>query len=242
VPGDAVATIAIEGRAEVGEVAVVARHQGVGDGAEYRRDGVVVGIGAEPGVEAGLRDETAVHRDDTLVPRSPGEHVVEEIVGAAYPCGHMIDPGTARERRAAQACETGVYRGLLARDGEQRRLPRHRRADPRVRTYVRHRVTIPRSGRVSRRTYAGGVLEEEPAPTRPVDRFARTTAGVMLSASMLGLRDALEGPRDDEPAIVREWAGEPPVPGPLSVRLDPDNPQDSIILVRPWLLRRRGAR
>jgi hypothetical protein len=80
------------------------------------------------------------------------------------------------------------------------------------------------------------VLEEEPAPTRPVDRFARTTAGLVLSASLLGLRDALEGPRADEPAIVQEAPGEPPVPGALSMRLDPDNPSDSIILVRPWLL------
>ena len=80
------------------------------------------------------------------------------------------------------------------------------------------------------------VLEEEPAPIRPIDRFARTTAGMVVSASMLGLRDALEGPRDEQPAIVREWAGEPPVPGALSMRIDPENPSDSIILVRPWLL------
>ncbi|MDQ1532897.1 MAG: hypothetical protein QOF28_658, partial [Actinomycetota bacterium] len=37
------------------------------------------------------------------------------------------------------------------------------------------------------------MLEDEPAPTRPIDRFARTTAGMVLSASMLGLRDVLEG-------------------------------------------------
>jgi hypothetical protein len=90
--------------------------------------------------------------------------------------------------------------------------------------------------------YAGCVLEEEPAPTRPIDKFARTTAGLVISASMLGLRDVLEGPRDDEPAIVREWAGEPPEPGGLSMRLDPENPGDSIILVRPWLLRDRDTR
>jgi hypothetical protein len=85
------------------------------------------------------------------------------------------------------------------------------------------------------------MLEEEPAPPRPVDRFARTTAGVMLSASLLGLRDALEGPRDDEPAIVVEFSGAPPTPGALSVRIDPDNASDSIILVRPWLLSARDA-
>jgi len=80
------------------------------------------------------------------------------------------------------------------------------------------------------------MLEEEPAPPRPVDRFARTTAGLVLQASLLGLRDALEGPRDDQPAIVEEWSGTPPTPGAVSMRLDPDNPADSILLVRPWLL------
>jgi hypothetical protein len=84
------------------------------------------------------------------------------------------------------------------------------------------------------------MLEEEPAPARPVDRIARTTVGLVLSASMLGLRDVLEGPREDRPAIVEERAGEPPVPDGISMRLDPDNVSDSIILVRPWLLRDRG--
>jgi hypothetical protein len=86
------------------------------------------------------------------------------------------------------------------------------------------------------------MLEEEPAPIRPVDRFARTSAGLVLSASMLGLRDVLEGPRDERPAIVEEHKGEPPVPNGISMRLDPDNVSDSIILVRPWLLGRADHR
>ena len=56
---------------------------------------------------------------------------------------------------------------------------------------------------------------------------------------MLGLRDALIGPHEDEPAIVTEFSGAPPVPGALSMRIDPDNASDSIILVRPWLLSNR---
>jgi hypothetical protein len=97
------------------------------------------------------------------------------------------------------------------------------------------------------RAYPDAMLEEEPARPRPVDRFARTSAGLVLSASMLGLRDVLEGPREERPGIVEAHAGEPPVPGGVSMRLDPDNASDSIILVRPWLLRdglrdRAGAR
>ncbi|HEX4491548.1 MAG TPA: hypothetical protein VH914_10115 [Acidimicrobiia bacterium] len=82
------------------------------------------------------------------------------------------------------------------------------------------------------------MLEEEPAPERPVDRFTRTSVGMILRASMLGLRDVLEPPKDEEPAIVEEWSGAPPTPNGISMRLDPDLPSDSIILVRPWLLDR----
>ena len=99
--------------------------------------------------------------------------------------------------------------------------------------------TLSRWSAASTGTYAHAVLEEEPVPTRPLDRFARTTAGLVLSASLLGLRDVLDGPHDDEPAIVQESSGAPPVPGPVSMRLDPDNVSDSIVLVRPWLLSKR---
>jgi hypothetical protein len=91
------------------------------------------------------------------------------------------------------------------------------------------------------RAYASLMLEEEPVPTRPVDRFTRTTAGLILQASLLGLRDALEGPRDDEPAIVVEWSGAPPGPTAVSMRLDPDNPADSIVLLRPSYLPRHES-
>lgn len=76
---------------------------------------------------------------------------------------------------------------------------------------------------------------------RPVDRFARTTAGLVLRASLLGLRDVLEGPHDDEPAIVQESSGAPRGPDAVSMRLDPDNLSDSIVLVRPWLLSQRDV-
>jgi hypothetical protein len=102
-------------------------------------------------------------------------------------------------------------------------------------------TTIARGKTVSTAAYARGVLEEEPAPKRPVDRFARTTAGLVLGASMLGLRDALEGPRDEEVVIVSERAGEPPTPGALSMRIDPENAADSTIVIRPWLLTNRDT-
>lgn len=59
----------------------------------------------------------------------------------------------------------------------------------------------------------------------------------MLAASMRGLNDAIYGPKD-EPAIVIEAAGDPPDPEGLDVHLDPDHPEQSVVVVRPWLLRR----
>lgn len=60
--------------------------------------------------------------------------------------------------------------------------------------------------------------------------------GKILAASMRGLHEAIYGPKD-EPAIVIEAAGDPPDPEGLDVRLDPDHPEQSVVVVRPWLLR-----
>lgn len=57
----------------------------------------------------------------------------------------------------------------------------------------------------------------------------------MLAASMRGLQEAIYGPKD-EPAIVIEAAGDPPDPEGLDVHLDPDHPEQSVVVVRPWLL------
>ena len=72
----------------------------------------------------------------------------------------------------------------------------------------------------------------EPAP---IERFHRTAVGSVLAASLLGLRDVLEPPKDEQPAIVVDYSGDPPFRDPFVLRLDPDNPEDSIVMVRPWL-------
>jgi hypothetical protein len=63
-----------------------------------------------------------------------------------------------------------------------------------------------------------------------------TVAGQFLAASMIGLAEAIYGHRE-EPAIVREAQGEPPDDDPLEVHLDPEHPEESVALIRPWLLR-----
>ena len=76
----------------------------------------------------------------------------------------------------------------------------------------------------------------EPAP---IERFRRTAIGTTLAAGMFGLRDVLEPPKDETPAIVEDWAGGEPFNDPIVLRLDPDHPEDSIVMVRPYLDPRR---
>jgi 4'-phosphopantetheinyl transferase len=71
--------------------------------------------------------------------------------------------------------------------------------------------------------------------SRPIDKFRNTAVGSVLAAGLMGLRDALEPERDDKVAIVQDYAGNPPFKDPIVLRLDPDHPEDSIVMVRPWL-------
>jgi hypothetical protein len=75
----------------------------------------------------------------------------------------------------------------------------------------------------------------EPAP---IERFHRSAIGTALAAGMFGLRDVLEPPKDETPAIVEDWAGGEPFSDPIVLRLDPDHPEDSIVMIRPRLMRR----
>ena len=71
--------------------------------------------------------------------------------------------------------------------------------------------------------------------TRPIDKFRGTAVGSVLAAGLLGLRDVIEPVRDEEVAIVQDYSGDPPFTEPIVLRLDPDHPEDSIVMVRPWL-------
>ncbi|HVC70626.1 MAG TPA: hypothetical protein VNC61_10285 [Acidimicrobiales bacterium] len=55
--------------------------------------------------------------------------------------------------------------------------------------------------------------------------------GGVLGAAMLGLRDAIYGRPDDEVAIVQEAAGDPPNDDLHDIRLDPDHPERSEVVV-----------
>jgi hypothetical protein len=77
--------------------------------------------------------------------------------------------------------------------------------------------------------------DEDDEPLRPVQRFEQSAVGSVVAASMFGLRDVLEPSKKEEVQIVTDWSGDPPFTDPYVLRLDPDNPEDSIVMVRPWL-------
>ena len=66
---------------------------------------------------------------------------------------------------------------------------------------------------------------------RPVDRFRRSAAGTVVSAGLLGLRDALEGrPEREEPAIMAEAPAAPP-PGKIEVLIDFERPGHALAII-----------
>ena len=66
---------------------------------------------------------------------------------------------------------------------------------------------------------------------RPVDRFRRTATGAVVSAGLLGLRDALEGrPEKEEVTIVNEAPAAPP--RDLELVIDLDHPERTVAIVR----------
>ena len=62
----------------------------------------------------------------------------------------------------------------------------------------------------------------------------RTATGMVASAIAIGLRDALEEPKDEDPPIVIDASGDPPEPEALEVNLFPEHPELSWVVVRPW--------
>jgi hypothetical protein len=73
------------------------------------------------------------------------------------------------------------------------------------------------------------------ADARPIDKFRDSAVGSVFAAGLLGLRDVIEPTKQEEPAVVVDWSGDPPFSDPLVLRLDPDHPEDSIVMIRPWL-------
>jgi len=69
-------------------------------------------------------------------------------------------------------------------------------------------------------------------PTRSVDRFRKTTAGMMLAGGLIAIEEVYSGRKErEEPALIVESA-QPAEPRPVEVDLDPDDPGNSTVVVR----------
>lgn len=77
------------------------------------------------------------------------------------------------------------------------------------------------------------VLPVEPpsSASRIPSKYRRSAGASMLAASLLGLRDVIEPPKDDEPVVEQE-AAEGERNRPIEVYLDPDDPAASIVVIR----------
>ena len=78
-------------------------------------------------------------------------------------------------------------------------------------------------------------MSEVAEPARKKVR-RRGLGAAMLGAAMVGLDEAMNGPKE-EPAIVEVGSGAGNDDDPVAVDLDPDDPAQSIAVVRPWLHR-----
>ncbi len=76
------------------------------------------------------------------------------------------------------------------------------------------------------------------APTTALSRWRTTTAsGAILTGIALGMRDALEYPKE-RPAIVQPVpSGDGEIDHPVELYLDPDHPEATLAVIRPWLWR-----
>ena len=80
------------------------------------------------------------------------------------------------------------------------------------------------------------MAEPPPPPPPPPSRKrrGRGVGGAMLAAAMIGLDEAMNGPKE-EPAIVEVGSSAGNDDDPVALDLDPEDPSQSIAVVRPWL-------
>jgi len=78
-------------------------------------------------------------------------------------------------------------------------------------------------------------------PSTRFEKVRRSSAGVLMTGIALGLQDALELPKK-EPAFVIKASGEPDgEPGPIDLQFDPDDPSNTVAVIRPWLADGQGT-
>ncbi len=73
---------------------------------------------------------------------------------------------------------------------------------------------------------------DAPDPRPRLAAWRSHPVGSVLGAAMLGLRDAIYGKPGDDIVIVQEAGGDPPDSDLHDIRLDPDHPERSEVVVR----------
>jgi hypothetical protein len=68
------------------------------------------------------------------------------------------------------------------------------------------------------------------------DRWRRrSAAGAMMTGIAFGMQEALDRKRK-EPPIVQQADGDPGPQGPIELQFDPDHPEKTVAVIRPWLM------
>jgi hypothetical protein len=93
-----------------------------------------------------------------------------------------------------------------------------------------------------------GPGESEPESEEPsgdplrFDRWRRrSAAGAMMTGIAFGMQEALDQKRK-EPPIVQQVDGDPGPQGPIELQFDPDHPEKTVAVIRPWLIDGGGTR
>lgn len=73
------------------------------------------------------------------------------------------------------------------------------------------------------------------------DRWRRrSAAGAMMTGIAFGMQEALERKRK-QPPIVQQVDGDPGPQGPIELQFDPDHPEKTVAVIRPWLMNEGGG-
>jgi hypothetical protein len=75
--------------------------------------------------------------------------------------------------------------------------------------------------------------ERDASPVTSMGRMVHTAGGQLLGRAMMGMADAIYGPKDEDVVIVAEGDSQPDPDQPITVHLDPDHPARSFVVFRP---------
>jgi hypothetical protein len=82
---------------------------------------------------------------------------------------------------------------------------------------------------------------EPPEDSLRFDRWRRrSAAGAMMTGIAFGMQEALDRKRKEVP-IVQQVDGDPGPQGPIELQFDPEHPEKTVAVIRPWLMDSGGT-